>query len=88
MDELDHQKIFNKIIFKQLEPCVLNEEVVRKAVYEQGPTGEAGRIFKLMEIQYERVTVLRLEFLSKFNFTYCGFKILISFPLAYRHPEN
>lgn len=65
MDELDHQKIFNKIIFKQLEPCVLNEEVVRKMVYDQGPNGEAGRIFRRMEIQYEKVTVLRLEFLSK-----------------------
>lgn len=65
MDELDHQKIFNKIIYKQLEPCVLNEEVIRNSVLEQGPRGEAGRIFKNMEIQYEKVTVLRLEFLSK-----------------------
>jgi hypothetical protein len=69
MDELDHQKIFNKIIFKQLEPCVLNEEVIRKTVYDQGPTGEAGRIFKRIEIQYEKVTVLRLEFLSKISFS-------------------
>lgn len=67
MDELDHQKIFNKIIYKQLEPSVLNEEVIRKTVYEQGPLGEAGRIFREMEIQYEKVTVLRLEFLSMFD---------------------
>jgi hypothetical protein len=67
MDELDHQKIFNKIIFKELEPSVLNEEVIRKAVYEQGPTAEAGRLFREMEIQYEKVTVLRLEFLSKLS---------------------
>lgn len=67
MDELDHQKIFNKIIYKQLEPSVLNEEVIRKTVYEQGPTGEAGRIFREIEIQYEKVTVLRLEFLSMFD---------------------
>ncbi|KAG5681171.1 hypothetical protein PVAND_010629 [Polypedilum vanderplanki] len=64
MDELDHRKIFNKIIFKELEPSVLNEEVIRNAVYEQGPAGEAGRLFRQMEIQYEKVTVLRLEFLN------------------------
>lgn len=65
MDELDHQKIFNKIIFKELEPSVINEEIIRKAVYEQGPSGEAGRLFRAMEIQYEKVTILRLEFLSE-----------------------
>lgn len=88
MDELDHQKIFNKIICKQLEPCVLNEEVIRKAVYEQGPIGEAERIFKRMEIQYEKVTILRLEFLSKkFNFLYCIFKTSIFFFFS-RHPSD
>lgn len=65
MDELDPQKIFNKIIFKELDPSVINEEIIRKTVYEQGPGGEAGRLFKNMEVQYEKVTVLRLEFLSK-----------------------
>lgn len=29
MDELDHEKIFNKIIFKELEPSVLNEAIIR-----------------------------------------------------------
>lgn len=66
MDELDAAKIFNKIIFKELEPCVLNEEIIKMKVYDQGPSGgEAGRLFRAMEIQYEKVTVLRLEFLSK-----------------------
>ncbi|CAG9801990.1 unnamed protein product [Chironomus riparius] len=64
MDELDPQKIFNKIIFKELDPSVINEEIIRKTVYEQGPGGEAGRLFKNMEVQYEKVTVLRLEFLN------------------------
>ena len=64
MDELDHQKIFNKIIFKELEPCLLSEELIKRAVLEQGPKGEAGRLFKLMEIQYDKVSILRLEFLS------------------------
>lgn len=67
MDELDPQKIFNKIIFKELDPSVINEEIIRETVYEQGPSGEAGRLFREMEVQYEKVTVLRLEFLSKSN---------------------
>jgi Leucine-rich repeat (LRR) protein len=78
MDELDHRKIFNKIIFKELEPSVLNEEVIRNAVYEQGPAGEAGRLFREMEIQYEKVTILRLEFLSEFRFTFIAIVIIDS----------
>jgi hypothetical protein len=68
MDDLDHQKIFNKIIHKELEPSVLNEKVIRRAVYDQGPVNEAGRLFREMEIQYEKVTVLRLEFLSEYMY--------------------
>lgn len=64
MDELDHKKIIKKIIYKELEPSVLNEEIISKAILEQGPEGEAGRLFRNAEIQYEKVTVLRLEFLS------------------------
>lgn len=64
MDELDPEKIFNKIIYKELEPNVLNEEIIKKNVYEQGPQGEAGRLFQLEELSYEHVTVLRLEFQS------------------------
>lgn len=68
MDELDHQKIIKKIIFKELEPSVLNENIITKAIYDQGPEGEAGRLFRNMEIQYDKITVLRLEFLSEFHF--------------------
>lgn len=70
MDELDHEKIIKKIIFKELEPSVLNDEIISKAIYEQGPEGEAGRLFRNMEIQYDKVTVLRLEFLSKLQFMF------------------
>ncbi|CRK86455.1 CLUMA_CG000237, isoform A [Clunio marinus] len=65
MDELNHEKIIKKIIYKELEPSVLNEKIIRKAILEQGPEdGEAGRLFHNMEIQYDKVTVLRLEFLN------------------------
>lgn len=66
MDELDHEKIIKKIIYKELEPSVLNEQIITKAILEQGPEGEAGRIFRSSEIQYDKITVLRLEFLSEF----------------------
>jgi hypothetical protein len=65
MDELDHQKVIKKIIYKELEPSVLNEEIITKAIYDQGPLGEAGRIFREMEIQHDKIVVLRLEFLSE-----------------------
>lgn len=75
MDELDHHKIIKKIIYKELEPSVLNEQIITKAVLDQGPAGEAGRLFRNTEIQYDKITVLRLEFLSKFRIS---FLILIS----------
>lgn len=65
MDELDHQKVIKKIVHKELEPSVLNQEIITKAILDQGPSGEAGRLFRNIEIQYEKITVLRLEFLSK-----------------------
>jgi len=66
MDELDHNKIFNKIIHKELEPCVLNEEVITRLIYEQGPEGQAGRLFREIDLRYDKVHTLRLEFLSEF----------------------
>lgn len=67
MDELDHKKIIKKIIYKELEPSVLNEQIITKAILDQGPDGEAGRLFRNTEIQYDKITVLRLEFLSEFE---------------------
>lgn len=65
MDELDHEKVLKKIIYKELEPSVLNDEIIAKKIYEQGPSGEAGRLFRSMEIQYDKVAILRLEFMSE-----------------------
>lgn len=77
MDELDHEKIIKKIIYKELEPSVLNQEIITNAIYDQGPDGEAGRLFRNMEIQHDKVTVLRLEFLSELRDTFCLNPILI-----------
>lgn len=66
MDELDHEKVIKKIIYKELEPSVLNEKIISKTIIDQGPDGEAGRLFRSAEIQYDKVTILRLEFLSEY----------------------
>ena len=73
MDELDHEKIFSKIIYKELEPSVLNEEIIKNTVYDQGPQGEAGRLFRLETLCYDQVTVLRLEFQSMYLQFYLEF---------------
>lgn len=70
MDELDFEKIVKKIAYErpnELEPNVLNKEIITKAICDQGPDGEAGRLFRSTEIHHDKVTVLRLEFLSEFN---------------------
>lgn len=70
MEELDFEKIVKKIAYErsnELEPNVLNKKIITKAIYDQGPDGEAGRLFRSTEIHNDKVTVLRLEFLSEFN---------------------
>lgn len=83
MDELDHQKIIKKIIYKELEPSVLNEPIITKAILQQCPEGEAGRLFRSAEIQYDKITVLRLEFLSKLSVSVGSFNNCILIPPRY-----
>ncbi|XP_066432771.1 dynein regulatory complex subunit 3 [Eleutherodactylus coqui] len=45
-----------------VEPNVIDDEMLRSAVEEQGPQGEAGRIAKMEGISFEDVTSLRLDF--------------------------
>ncbi|XP_041943403.1 dynein regulatory complex subunit 3 [Alosa sapidissima] len=47
-----------------IEPSVVNEEMLQKAIVEQGPQGPAGRIAKEEGIEFDEVTQLRLEFLN------------------------
>jgi Leucine-rich repeat (LRR) protein len=81
MDELDHHKVLKKIIYKELEPCVLNDEIISNAIYDQGPIGEAGRLFRSMEIQYDKVTILRLEFMSEYNIILINMTFILNFNL-------
>lgn len=52
-------------IYDTIEPSVVNEEMLQKAIVEQGPQGVAGRIAQEEGIEFGEVTQLRLEFLSK-----------------------
>lgn len=49
---------------RQIEPAVIDDAMLRKAVQEQGPVGEAGKIAKKEEIPYKTVETLRLDSLN------------------------
>ncbi len=50
--------------WQQDEPKVIDEEMLKKAIREQGPQGQAGDICKKEGIQYEDVLQLRLDYTS------------------------
>ncbi|KAM3916498.1 dynein regulatory complex subunit 3 [Leptodactylus fuscus] len=49
-------------MYDTAEPNVIDDEMLRQAVEEQGPRGEAGRIAKMEGISFKDVTSLRLDF--------------------------
>lgn len=51
-----------RVIHKDLEPGVINDEMLERLILEQGFKGEAGRLARFEPIKYENVTVLRIEF--------------------------
>ena len=51
-------------LYDTVEPAVIDDEMLRKAVEEQGPKEEAGRIAKQEGISYFDVITLRLDFRS------------------------
>ena len=53
-------------LYDTVEPTVIDEEMLQKAVEEQGPKEEAGRIAKLEGIDFSDVEGVRLDFKSKF----------------------
>lgn len=69
-----------RVIHKDLEPGVINDEMLERLILEQGFKGEAGRLARLEPINYEKITVLRIEFqnLLKINhlFVLCNLKVL------------
>lgn len=49
------------------ESNVINEEMLKKAVEEQGPQDQAGLIAKAEGLKYDKVTELRLDYRSKIS---------------------
>ena len=52
-------------LYDTIEPSVIDEQMLKDAVEEQGPKGEAGRIAKQEGIDFGDVHSLRLDFKSK-----------------------
>ena len=52
-------------LYDTVEPAVIDDEMLRRAVEEQGPKEEAGKIAKQEGINYSDVLALRLDFRSK-----------------------
>lgn len=52
-------------LYDTVEPAVIDDEMLRKAVEEQGPKDEAGRIAKQEGVDYKDIFSLRLDFRSK-----------------------
>lgn len=55
-------KGFNYVIYKDLEPGIINNQLLENLIIEQGPKGEAGRLFRLQNINFDVITVIRIEF--------------------------
>jgi len=55
-------------LYDTVEPAVVDEEMLKRAVEEQGPKDEAGKIAKNEGIDFGDVSSLRLDFLSMFYF--------------------
>lgn len=53
-------------LYDAAEPGVIDEELLRQLVIEQGPQKEAGRIAKTEGIEFSEVHVLRLDFKSQY----------------------
>ena len=53
-------------LYDTVEPLVIDEEMLQKAVEDQGPKEEAGRIAKAEGINFADVKSLRLDFKSRF----------------------
>ena len=57
-------------LYDTVEPSVVDEEMLQKAVEEQGPKEEAGKSAKDEGIDFGDVLSLRMDFKSKFFFNF------------------
>lgn len=57
-------------LYDTIEPSVIDQQMLKEAVEDQGPKGEAGRIAKMEGIDFDRVLSLRLDYRSKQMFIF------------------
>lgn len=50
-----------QVVHKDIEPGVINDQMLDHMIIEQGYQGEAGRLARLTPIQYDTITCIRLE---------------------------
>ena len=72
-------------VYDTIEPSVIDEQMLKDAVEEQGPKGEAGRIAKQEGIDFEDVLSLRLDFKSRLQVTNVKKGERSSFPPVLNH---
>lgn len=56
-----------KNVYKNIQPMVIDNEMLNKVIDSQRPKGEAGRLVREEGIAFNEVDVLRLEFMSIFR---------------------
>lgn len=52
-------------LYDTIEPSVVDDDMLQKAVVEQGPKNEAGKLAREEGIDFSDVTALRLDFKSR-----------------------
>lgn len=52
-------------LYDTVEPAVIDEDLLKACIEEQGPKGEAEKIAKRDEIDFKDIEELRLDFKSK-----------------------
>lgn len=57
----------DRVVRSDIQPTVINLLTLQEAIRDQGPKGEAGKLFEEEGYNFNDVSHLRLEFLSKLN---------------------
>lgn len=69
------------IVRTDIEPGVIDLKLLKEAIKEQGPTGEAGRLIEEEGYSFKDITTICLEFLSMYSNCYIDFNTLFRYRL-------
>lgn len=72
------QEDVNKVVQKDLEPGIIDDDLITKAVLESY-RGEVGRLARMEKIVLSNISVLRLEFQSNYCYVVSPTSQLYSF---------